>query len=82
MFYISLFISFVFPFSSFNPSLILSLEFVSVCPNYFVVCDLQELRTFSNVSVVQGTTFVLQKNTEPRQRFLSVISKGSGVMEV
>ncbi|KAL6341040.1 hypothetical protein AAG906_032155 [Vitis piasezkii] len=29
----------------------------------------------------KGTTFVLQKNTEPRQRFLSVISKGTGVME-
>ncbi|XP_031100293.1 probable plastid-lipid-associated protein 12, chloroplastic [Ipomoea triloba] len=29
----------------------------------------------------KGTTFVLQKETDPRQRFLSVISKGTGVAE-
>lgn len=32
--------------------------------------------------VVQGTTFVLQKKTEPRQRLLSAISTGTGVREV
>ncbi|EHA8588411.1 putative plastid-lipid-associated protein 12, chloroplastic [Cocos nucifera] len=30
----------------------------------------------------KGTTFVLQKETEPRQRLLSAISSGTGVMEV
>ncbi|KAJ6307267.1 hypothetical protein OIU76_017127 [Salix suchowensis] len=29
----------------------------------------------------KGTTFVLQKKTEPRQRLLSVISTGTGVLE-
>lgn len=40
------------------------------------------LRISSNISVVQGTTFVLQKKTEPRQRLLSTISTGKGVREV
>jgi hypothetical protein len=31
---------------------------------------------------VQGTTFVLQKKTEPRQRLLTAISTGAGVREV
>ncbi|KAK9123142.1 hypothetical protein Sjap_012744 [Stephania japonica] len=34
-----------------------------------------------NLYIVQGTTFVLQKNTEPRQRLLSAISTGSKVTE-
>ncbi|KAF1878964.1 hypothetical protein Lal_00047636 [Lupinus albus] len=33
------------------------------------------------VSIVQGTTFVLQKQTEPRQRLLSAVSSGKGVKE-
>ena len=40
------------------------------------------LRISSNISVVQGTTFVLQKKTEPRQRLLSTISTGKGVRGV
>ena len=40
------------------------------------------LRISSNISVVQGTTFVLQKKTEPRQRLLSTISTSKGVREV
>jgi hypothetical protein len=40
------------------------------------------LKSSSNVSVVQGTTFVLQKKTEPRQRLLSAIGTGTGVLEV
>lgn len=40
------------------------------------------LITFSNIYVVQGTTFVLQKKTEPRQRLLSTISLGIDVKEV
>lgn len=39
------------------------------------------LRTTSNV-VVQGTTFVLQKNNDPRQMLLEAISKDKGVIEV
>lgn len=81
MLYFSLFISFFFfPFfeswayhGTFPQTLVQALLLLVFC---------QGLKTFSNVSVVQGTTFVLQKNTEPRQRFLSVISKGTGVMEV
>ncbi|KAG6790982.1 hypothetical protein POTOM_000092 [Populus tomentosa] len=38
-------------------------------------------KSSSNVSVVQGTTFVLQKKTEPRQRLLSAIWTGTGVLE-
>lgn len=40
------------------------------------------LRIISNVSVVQGTTFVLQKQTEPRQKLLTAISSGKGVKDV
>lgn len=36
----------------------------------------------TNNFVVQGTTFVLQKKAEPRQRLLSVISTGTAVKEV
>ena len=35
-----------------------------------------------NISVVQGTTFVLQKKTDPRQKLLAAISTGTGVREV
>lgn len=35
-----------------------------------------------NVSVVQGTTFVLQKKSDPRQKLLAAISTGTGVTEV
>ncbi|KAF2286290.1 hypothetical protein GH714_013309 [Hevea brasiliensis] len=38
-------------------------------------------KTYSNVSIVQGTTFVLQKKTEPRQRLLAAISTGTQVRE-
>ncbi|RYR36790.1 hypothetical protein Ahy_A09g041749 isoform C [Arachis hypogaea] len=34
-----------------------------------------------NISVVQGTTFVLQKQTEPRQRLLTAVSSGRNVKE-
>lgn len=46
----------------------------------YVMC--QGLRTTSYVVVVQGTTFVLQKNNEPRQILLEAISKDKGVREV
>ncbi|KAK4482393.1 hypothetical protein RD792_009548 [Penstemon davidsonii] len=41
----------------------------------------QGLRTISCNAIVQGTTFVLQKETELRQRLLSVISNGREVMQ-
>ncbi|THG11347.1 hypothetical protein TEA_027764 [Camellia sinensis var. sinensis] len=47
--------------------------------NKSVIC--QGLRTTSYVAVVQGTTFVLQKKTEPRQRLLAAISTNTGVRE-
>ncbi|KAK9068673.1 hypothetical protein SSX86_012788 [Deinandra increscens subsp. villosa] len=37
--------------------------------------------TMSYSGVVQGTTFVLQKQTEPRQKLLSAISSGSSVIQ-
>ncbi|KAJ0502782.1 hypothetical protein HanHA300_Chr11g0416831 [Helianthus annuus] len=40
-----------------------------------------KLRTMSYFGVVQGTTFVLQKQTEPRQKLLAAISSGSSVMQ-
>lgn len=36
----------------------------------------------SNISIVQGTTFVLQKQTEPRQKLLTAISSGKGIEKV
>lgn len=39
-------------------------------------------RLNSNIYIVQGTTFVLQKQTEPRQKLLTAISSGVGVGEV
>ena len=46
------------------------------------VIDKLLLRKSRNVSVVQGTTFVLQKKTDPRQKLLATISTGTGVREV
>ncbi|KAM0065238.1 hypothetical protein Hdeb2414_s0003g00112411 [Helianthus debilis subsp. tardiflorus] len=47
-----------------------------------VACFLSlKLRTMSYFGVVQGTTFVLQKQTEPRQKLLAAISSGSSVMQ-
>lgn len=39
-------------------------------------------RLISNIYIVQGTTFVLQKQTEPRQKLLTAISSGVGIKEV
>lgn len=52
------------------------------CSNSFKYVMCQGLRTTSYVAVVQGTTFVLQKNNEPRQILLEAISKDKGVIEV
>ena len=46
------------------------------------VIDKLLLRKSRNVSVVQGTTFVLQKKTDPRQKLLAAISTGTGLREV
>ncbi|KAH1192258.1 putative plastid-lipid-associated protein 12, chloroplastic [Glycine max] len=42
---------------------------------------IRHFQIISNISIVQGTTFVLQKQTEPRQRLLTAISSGKGIKE-
>ncbi|XP_068640175.1 probable plastid-lipid-associated protein 12, chloroplastic [Aristolochia californica] len=47
--------------------------------------DITYLSTSGNIRISRGnkgTTFVLQKRTEPRQRLLSAISTGTGITEV
>lgn len=41
-----------------------------------------KVRTMSYFGVVQGTTFVLQKQTGPQQKLLSAISSDSSVIQV
>lgn len=57
-------------------------EFCIECIGSEVSCCFNLLKIHSNISIVQGTTFVLQKKTEPRQRLLAAISTETQVREV
>ena len=59
---------------------LLELPYIKCC---YLTSHTQLLsKKIRNLCIVQGTTFVLQKKSDPRQRLLSAISTDTGVKEV